>query len=656
MSSPRPGPIRPRCCHRRCQAASAFGGGSAFNSNDPRQIVTLPGSGFFSFPDQWEPVLTTDPNGVHEPQLRYRELTTTRRSRASATCWVTSAAPKTGSPGVGFGSNPFIDIGAYQYVNLHPPEVTSVTETPTPGRDAGELLHRRRNRRAPTRRPGRSTSPSTARSTPTRSTPTRSSSSTWGATPAQPLNQDINLAGKLAYDSATDTLIINLAAAGLTLGTDAYQITLFGSGSPVITNPQGIALDGENTVGGTSTGAQLALPSGNGYPGGNFFDSFIINTTPPSVLAGSLKLDPASDTNIVGDNITSSTSPTFDGTVSEPNPTSCRVAGQTAILDVGIAVLVNGVLTTYFDPTQLPSSLANLAQYIRQNAGTGVSTTGGAFQVTVGVDAANTGLVTNTAPLPDLQGIYNVGPDGLLSPLPGDDSGYYVARVRVIDQSGNQSNPNDPNAQSPFVVDHDAADDRRSCRRRPARSSPACGRAVRSTSRSRPARTSIRPHFTAASISSINAGPDGVLGTADDVTVPIDPNSITFTLLDKGTGGQGREMISLLDPGHADQQPLSGHAPQHRCELGPRHRGQRAATPAASEQFAVAVPSLAHNLFVGGQAFVTDPTAADRQPGEPVPDHRRRHDGGLRRRRRRRPARRLHRAGHDEAVRAAALG
>ena len=159
------------------------------------------------------------------------------------------------------------------------------------------------------------------RSIPARSPPARSQLVDLGSNPSQPLDQEINLAGKLSYISATDTLIINLGAAGLTLGTDVYQITLFGSGSPVITNQQGVALDGENTVGGTSTGAQLALPSGNGYPGGNFFDSFFINTTPPSVEAGSLHMDPASDTNIVGDNITMSAQPTFDGTIDEPNPT-----------------------------------------------------------------------------------------------------------------------------------------------------------------------------------------------------------------------------------------------------------------------------------------------------------------------------------------------
>ena len=113
--------------------------------------------------------------------------------------------------------------------------------------------------------------------------------------------------------------------------------------SPVVTNLQGVALDGENTAGGKSTGAQLALPSGNGYPGGNFFDSFFINTTPPSVAAGTLKMAPASDTNIVGDNVTKSGTPTFDGTVSEANPALVPVVGQTAVLDIGIETVINGV-------------------------------------------------------------------------------------------------------------------------------------------------------------------------------------------------------------------------------------------------------------------------------------------------------------------------
>jgi large repetitive protein len=572
---------------------------------DSRQLVTLPGSSFFDFPDQWNPVLSTDPNGFSSPNsvpgtYNYTPVTGQRDLLGYI------RGPQAGTTGVGFGSNPFEDIGAFQYVNLHPPEVVSVTQTPTAGATpvnfytVGGIS-------------GTNTTPWTINVTfdgpinPDSITADSVKLTDLGSNPAQPLDQDINLAGKLSYDSSTNTLIINLGAAGLTLVTDAYQITLFGSGSPVLTNPQGVALDGENTAGGTATGAQLALPSGNGYPGGNFFDSFIINTTPPAVLGGSLKLDPVSDTNIVGDNITSATSPTFDGTVSEPNPALVPVAGQTAILDVGVAVLVNGVLTTFFDPTQLPSNLASLSQYIRQNAGSGVSTTGGAFQVTVGIDAANTGLVTNTSPLADLQGFYNVGPDGLLSPLPGDDSGYYVARVRVIDQSGNQSNPNDPNAQAAFVVDKTAPT--------MAFTAPTPNQVFTSLGSSGQISFTVttsenidQASFSAGSIKLINAGPDGILGTADDVTVPISASSIDFTLLDKVSGGQGRESISftssgtltnnlyqvtLLNTGSNSVRDIAGNVP----------------STAVSQEFAVAVPSLAANHFVGGPSFVTSPTA-----------------------------------------------
>ncbi len=361
-----------------------------------------------------------------------------------------------------------------------------------------------------------------------------------GNNPSQPLDQPINLSGKLSYVSATNTLVISLAASGLTLGTDAYQITLFGSGSTVLTNPQGVALSGVNTVGGTSTGAQLALPSGNGYPGGNFFDSFIINTTPPAVLPGSFKMDPASDTNIVGDNITMSGLPTFDGTVSEANPGLVPLVGQTAIVDIGIEIVVNGVSTVFFSTTSAPS---NLFQFIRPNAGTALTTAGGAFAVTVGVDGAATGLVTDTSALPDLTGTYNVGLDGKLSPLPGDDSGYYVARARIIDQSGNRSSPTDPNAQVPFVVDTTPPT--------ATFTSPTSGQVITSLNNGVLSFTFTTnknidlTHFNASSIVVTSAGPDGILGTADDVNIPVDPNSIGVVYLDKGTGGSGAEQISF---------------------------------------------------------------------------------------------------------------
>ena len=583
--------------------------------SDPSQILTLPGSGFFNFPDQWEPTLTTDPNGDttanpipgtydYAPVSGQRDLLGYIR------------APKIGSPSVGFGSNPFIDIGAYQYVNLHPPEVTSVTETPLSGATPQTFYTVGGSA-------GANATPWTINISfngpldPNSINANTVMLTDLGSNPTAPIDQPINLAGKLSYDSSTDTLIINLAAAGLTLSTDAYQIELFGSGSPVLTSPQGIALDGENTVGDSPTGAELALPSGNGYPGGNFFDSFIINTTPPSVLAGSLTLDPASDSNIIGDQITSTTLPTFDGTVNEPNAQLVPLAGQTAVLEIGIAVDVNGVLTEYFDPTTLPASEASLAQYIRQDAGTAVSGAGGAFQVTVGIDAANTGLVTNTNPLPGLFPLYNVGPDGLLSPVPGDDSGYYVARVVITDQSGNQSDPTDPNAKLPFVVDTSP----------PVLTvqSPTTDQVITSLNSSGAINFTVitnknidQTHFTAQSIQLINAGPDGILGDADDVTIPIDPNSIKFTLLDTVSGGKGREEIQFSSEG-----TLTNNLYQLTLlSTGPdavRDIAGNVATPAASQQFIVDVPALQQNLFVGGPSFVTNPAAVIGTRENPYP-------------------------------------
>jgi hypothetical protein len=579
-------------------------GGDGFIT-DPRQILTLPGSGDFGFFDEFVPVLTSNPLGYGGPSVipgtyNYEPISGQRDILGFIR---QPQAGVTGGPG--YGSNPFIDVGAYQYVNLHPPEVTGVTETPTQGAtpvnfySVGGIS-------------GLNQTPWTINVTfsgpidPNSITPQDVTLVNLGSNPASPLNLPINLAGKLGYDSTTNTLIINLAASGLTLGTDKYQLTLFGSGSPVLANPQGVALDGENTTGGLSTGAQLALPSGNGYPGGNFFDSFIINTTPSSVLPGSLKMDPASDTNIVGDAITTSNLPTFDGTILEPNPTLVPLLGQTAIVDVGIAVVSGGTTTVYFDPKQLPSNLSNLAQYIRANAGTASTSATGTFQVAVGVDGANTGLVTTNAPLPNLFPVYDVGADGLLGPtLPADDSGYYVARVRVIDQSGNQSNPADPNAQLPFVVDNTA----------PTASfvAPTPNQVITSLNNGAvdftitTSKNIDMTHFTPASISVVNAGPDGILGTADDVTVPINPNSITVTLLDKGTGGKGREEISFATEGTLTNNLYQVTLLNSGADAVRDIAGNTLAAP-VSEQFVLAVPSLQRNLFVGGPAFVTDPT------------------------------------------------
>ena len=64
-----------------------------------------------------------------------------------------------------------------------------------------------------------------------------------------------------------------------------------GGGSDVIRDPQGNALDGENTVNGDPNGAQLPLPSGDGFPGGNFYDTFLINTQAPTMAVAWIAAD-----------------------------------------------------------------------------------------------------------------------------------------------------------------------------------------------------------------------------------------------------------------------------------------------------------------------------------------------------------------------------
>ncbi len=107
-------------------------GGGRTVIDDPSEILTLPGSGFFSFPDEWEPTLTNAADGdtTSAPIAGTYDYTPVAGQR-DILGYI--RAPKIGSPSVGYGSNPFIDIGAYQYVNLHPPEVTSVTETALSG-------------------------------------------------------------------------------------------------------------------------------------------------------------------------------------------------------------------------------------------------------------------------------------------------------------------------------------------------------------------------------------------------------------------------------------------------------------------------------------------------------------------------------------------
>ncbi|HKM56567.1 MAG TPA: hypothetical protein VJY33_24395, partial [Isosphaeraceae bacterium] len=95
---------------------------------DPRQILTLPGSGEFSFQDEWVPALPGSPDSYTGPSSEPGTYSYTPISgQRDALGFIRIDDPSV--PTTGYGKYPFFDIGAYQYVNLHPPDVTGVTAT-----------------------------------------------------------------------------------------------------------------------------------------------------------------------------------------------------------------------------------------------------------------------------------------------------------------------------------------------------------------------------------------------------------------------------------------------------------------------------------------------------------------------------------------------
>ncbi len=215
--------------------------------------------------------------------------------------------------------------------------------------------------------------------------------------------------------------------------------------------------------------------------------------------------------------------------------------------------------------------------------------------------------------MPDLTGTYNVGPDGLLVPLPGDDSGYYVARIRVVDQSGNQSNPNDSNAQVPLVVDNTAPT--------VTITSPSSGQVINNISSSvltftiQTSQNIDLTHFNASSIQLISAGPDGILGDADDVTIPIDSNSVSVKYLNTGTGGPGAEQITFSTlAGTALTNDLYQITLLNTGSDAIRDIAGNVMANPVTQSFAVAVPSLSHVLFVEEGATASSATGTREDP------------------------------------------
>ncbi|WP_165073598.1 hypothetical protein [Paludisphaera rhizosphaerae] len=598
--------------------ASGITGGNSFIT-DPRQIVTLPGSGLFSFNDLWVPSLTLPAGADPGPSYASGGFFYVPVSKASLGRRDLAGYIRNDDPGVtntGTGANPFTDIGAYEYINLNAPTVTAVTAIYA---GAGGV-YTTKNFYSVGGVSGSNQTPAYVQfnfNSPIDLTSVNANSvklQALGVTGNNVAGSFISLAGLITAGNASNGYYIrvSLGAAGISLKSDAYRFVLFGDGSSIVTNTEGVALDGENLTNNNNpaTGVQKALPSGNGQPGGNFYTNFIINTVASSIVSGSFGLSSATDSNVVGDSVTNFTKPSFVGQIANANTALVPLNGQTVILDVGVVALDgNGNTTTYWDPTSAPS---NLAGFIRQNAGSALTNATGAFTVTVGTNGASIPYFPSTAGL--LSSPYNVGSSGNLIPIPGTVGGYYVARVRVVDQSGNVSNNTLPAAKTNFVVD-DATPSNGGTPLNVAITNPTNGAVVSSPSSSYTfefytSKNLDLTHLTTSQIQLVRAGANGSF--TGGTTITIDPTSISVTYLDSaaagGGGGKGSEKITfrastslsnglyqltLLGTGSNGIRDIAGNLPAN---------GDVVST------FAVYSPSTAHLVYVGA-AYATDTTA-----------------------------------------------
>lgn len=492
-----------------------FGGARA--TAGPGDLVTLPGlipsvRGYF---DQWVPAIPGSPDAIPGPTSNAGGVFSYRRIGGERDQDGFLRQDYPGKANVGFGSRPFFDIGSHEYRVLNPPKITAVsaliTSQTTPGGvkpvdiyAPGGIAGTNQSPKAIQFQFSTLIDPTTIIGSIANGTIKLESSGGDGifenGVTANGLQEKFyDLSGKLAFDPVSRILTIDFATSNLILPSDLYRITIVGSGGNVIRDPQGMALDGENNVGGTPNGAQLPLPSGDGFPGGNFYVTFSIDTHPPMITPGTrVRLDSATDTGPVGDSITSNPFPAFTGSITDVFPPNNATVGQTVFLDV----IYPG------DPGW--------------RLGVGTAKTGANGQFTV----------APSTPLPDTP--YDVGPDGLLGTP--DDRQYSLARIRIVDQSGNESNPNDPNAMAAFVVD-------------------TTGPRVTATDPLPNAQANIGPGGTvqvaiainenldlnklrAGGLRAVRAGGDGVFGNGNDVPLTIDPASIQVQLLHTKTGAE----------------------------------------------------------------------------------------------------------------------
>ncbi|MEW4567156.1 S8 family serine peptidase [Tautonia sp. JC769] len=490
--------------------------GSLGSPSSTLDVITLPGTPGRGFVDQFIPVLQGTPGGVLGPAssaatFAFRPLGGERDLEG----FLRIDDPNT--PNLGFGSRPYFDIGAREFRIFNPPVVTNQgapdvngdgvgdgvfaaiidpsTNSPqnisiyTPGGVAGV----NQSPQSISFQINKDLDPQTVNS----QTVVLQASGGDGifGNANSPSDRTIPLSGLVSFDPATNRLVIELASANLLLQNDLYRITLIGTGGNVIRDRQGNALDGENIA---TDGLPGPLPSGDGFPGGNFILPFTIDTRAPEVIPGSFRLDPTNDPTFpVG--ITNVDMPTFVGSVTDLFPPVNPLINQTVVLDVDS----NG--DGVFD-------LLGVGQAI--------------------TDANGNFVITAGQALPDSP--FNVGPDGIFGT--SDDTGYSRARVRVTDVSGNESDPDDPNAIIRFVVDTRSP--------RITSTTPEDGSQVDSGG--------FRVSFTAdenlllssltapGSIQVAGAGQDGIFGTGDDRTASVVLSSLNVEYLATSPSGPVR--------------------------------------------------------------------------------------------------------------------
>jgi len=576
-------------------------GGQA-NIQDPRKLVLLPGRGYENrkFFDQWVPTLTTDPSGVSGPSSNPGTFNYKPVSGVLDALGFQRLDDPT-RPDTGFGSNTSIDIGAYERRVFDPPKVTAVTAKIDPNPSVPPVNFYNAGGSSGTNKTpytidfvmNHALDPSTVTN---RSVLLQASGGDGifgnGNSSADTF---IDLSGKLEFNPSTSILTVHLADLGVVLSDDAYRIFLLGNGSDVIRDPQGNALDGENTANNDPNNPTLPLPSGDGIPSGNFVLKFTVNSQSAQIAPNTFALSTPSDSN-ARDYITYNNVPTFTGSITVNQPAINPVQGQLVVLD--ISTKSDGV----FD---------------RMNVGTALTNALGDFAITVGVDGANSGLVTNTSPLPDSS--YSVGPDGILrsilntflnANLSGDDRNYSTARVRVI--NGGNSSDLTPASYTGFVVDTTGP--------KVTSMSPTQGTLLTPDASNRVTFTFTSDKNLDPSSLNVNtllvttAGPDQQFGTPDDVQVPIDWQGIGVTPI--STGGKGAERISFSVLGSNLENNLyrvilKGTGTETIRDIAGNPLG--GATGAGGVDFTsdyvVYNPGLAHTLYVGASSYVTDASA-----------------------------------------------